>query len=196
MEILIYVWTNCHNILIAETKTWEVINKIVNPKGLFNRLNSLSSSAVLQNMRREIHCATEQGTADIMNKASEAFNIIIPDRKTAELVIHAFETFRDLLARALRLTSHGVAQERLQRIHEAMQIALTNGKLPAYINPQVYSTMVTVVLIIAQDATVETHFDTTDHLRALFTKNVRIFSYHKNRRSTVTQSATAGQNLF
>ena len=196
MDILNYVYDNRHNILIAETKAWEVINKITNPRGLYNVSNSLPASAVVQNMRREIHCATEQGTADIMNKASEAFNIIVSDRETAELIIQTFETFRDLLARASRLTAHGVAQELLQRVHEALQIALTNGRLPAYINPQVYSTMVAGVLLIAQDATVKPHFDSVDQLRALITKYVRIFTYHKNRRAAVTQPVTVGQNFM
>ncbi len=91
------ILTNRHSMLIAESKAWEAIKKIINPRELFNWLNSLPSSAVLQNVQREIHCATEQGTAHIMNKDSHAFNIIIPDRETVELVIQVFETFRDLL---------------------------------------------------------------------------------------------------
>ncbi len=89
------------------------------------------ASAVAQKMRRAIHCATEQATADIMNEARGAFDVVVSDRETAERIIQALETFRGLLARASRVAARGVAQQLLPRVHDALQIALTNGRLPA-----------------------------------------------------------------
>jgi hypothetical protein len=76
-EIMNYVYDNRHNILIVETKAWDVINKIMNPRGLlFNPLKPLPSSAVLQNMRREIrngarNCGYhEQGKSSVQHHHS------------------------------------------------------------------------------------------------------------------------------
>ena len=58
---------------------------------------------------------------------------------------------RDCFTKRRRHSARGVSQELLVRLYEAMQIAVTSEKLPEYINPLVYATMIAGIMEMAQD---------------------------------------------
>ncbi len=91
LAIMNFLYDNMHNWLQAQAKRWEVAIKFANPSGTYDTQDSLPTSVVIQNTALEIHCSTEQGTADVMAKASEAFNIIT-DRETAKKVLQSYLT--------------------------------------------------------------------------------------------------------
>ena len=110
VEAIDCVYEHRRNLLIINAKPWEVINKFTNCTGLYDSQDSLPAAAVLQSMALEIHYATEQGTAEIMNKASVAVNAIIISREISEKAVQDFETFAGLLHQALRHSARGVIQ--------------------------------------------------------------------------------------
>ena len=192
---MIFFYENRHNWLIANAnlKAWEVIKKTTNCTGMYDSQDSLPASAVLQAMAMEIHCSTGQGTADVMTNASAAFTVVITDRETAEMANQSCESFVGLFSQASRHSVREVGQELLVRLYEALQVAVTSGKLPGWINPQVYATMVAGIMDIAQDTVVDPQFSNVKRLRSWLSKFTRIFSCNKIRQDAV---GSATRNYF
>ena len=77
-------------------------------------------------------------------------------------------------------------------LYEAMQIAVTTEKLPGYVNPQVYATMIAGIMEMAQD-NVDPLISRVKRLRSWFSKYMRMFFQNKARQETV---GVAMRNYF